>query len=147
MFLSRIRTWFPTGRTLATVIASALVGGIVAIGGFQWIQTYHGTKPVQPPRDAHFAAVGRAYLPQLAQAYARAWNDGATALESGQPISAALDLVGKNWTSDRTALFDKVVAPELATIVPESVSDADITVQERAALAAAWRGFAAGLTR
>ena len=80
-------------------------------------------------------------------AYARAWDEGAIALDSGQPVSAALDLVAKNWTSGRTALFDKLVAPEFAKIVPESIKDSDVTPQERTALAAAWRGFAVGLTR
>lgn len=145
MSISRICTWFPTSRTLATVIVSAFVGGIATIGGFESFRSRSGTRQAQPPVDGRFVTLGRAYLPQLAQAYARAWNGGANALDSGQPISAALDSVGKNWTSSRTALFDKVVAPELSKIVPESVSDSDITPQERAALAAAWRGFAVGL--
>ncbi len=147
MFISRMPAWSKAGRTLAIVIASALVGGIVTIGGFEWLRSHNSARPSQPPRDAQFAALGRAYLPQLAEAYASAWNDGASALDSGQPISAALDLVGKNWTSGRTALFDKVVAPEFAKIVPESVSDSDVTQQERTAMVAAWRGFAAGLAR
>jgi len=129
------------------VIASAFVGGIVTIGGTVWLRSHNGAAPVQPPRDAQFTTLGRAYLPQLAEVYASAWNEGAKGLDSGQPISAALDLVGKNWTSGRTALFDKLVAPEFAKIVPESIKDSDITPKERTALAAAWRGFAAGLVR
>jgi hypothetical protein len=108
---------------------------------------HEGPNPAQPSRDAHLAAVGRAYLPQLGRAYAEAWNQGAVALDSGQPVSAALDLVAKNWTAGRTAVFDKLVAPEFAKIVPESIKDSDVTPKERAALAAAWRGFAVGLTK
>jgi hypothetical protein len=147
MFICRILSWFPASRTFATVIASALFGGILTIGGSAWIRSQHGAKPAPAPSDARFAALGRAYLPQLAQAYAHAWEEGATALDSGQPIGAALDLVGKNWTSSRTALFDKLVASEFAKIVPESIKDSDVTTGERSALAAAWRGFAAGLAR
>jgi len=147
MFISRLPAWFPTGRTLATVIASALVGGSVTFGVAVWLRSHDGANAAQPAHDAHFAALGRAYLPQLAEAYSRAWDQGAIALDSGQPVSAALDLVAKNWTSGRTVLFDKHVAPEFAKIVPESIKDSDVTPQERTALAAAWRGFAVGLTR
>jgi hypothetical protein len=147
MFIRPIPAWFPTGRILVTVIASALVGGIATFGGSQWLERHGGAKPVEPSRDPQFVALGRAYLPQLGQAWARAWNEGASAVDSGQPISAALDLVGKNWTASRTSLFDKLVAPEFAKIVPESIKDSDITSSERAALAAAWRGFAAGLAK
>jgi hypothetical protein len=145
MSISRISAHIPNRRTLAIVVASAVCGGIVTISGFACVKSHDAPKPVQPSSDAHFAALARIYRPQLAQAYARAWTEGAAALDSGQPISAALDLVGKSWTSSRTALFDKLVAPEFAKIVPESISDADVTAAERTALAAAWRGFAAGL--
>jgi len=147
MLIRRLLALFPTGRTLVTVIASALVGGSVAFGVSEWLRTHDRSSPPQPPHDAHFAALGRAYSPQLAEAYARAWDQGAIAVDSGQPISAALDLVAKSWASGRTALFDKLVAPEFGKIVPESVKDSDVTAQERTALAAAWRGFAVGLTR
>jgi hypothetical protein len=147
MFIIGIPAWFPTRRTLVTVIASALVGASVTFGIAAWLQTHDGANAAQPPHDAHFAAVGRAYLPRLAEEYARAWDQGAIALDSGQPVSAAVDLVAKNWTSGRTALFDKLVAPEFAKIVPESIKESDVTPQKRTALAAAWRGFAVGLTR
>ncbi len=147
MFISRLPSWFPTGRTLVTVVVSALVGGSATFGIAAWLRSHDGANAAQPHHDVHFAALGRAYLPQLALAYSRAWDQGAVALDSGQPVSAALDLVAKNWTSGRTALFDKLVAPEFAKIVPESIKDSDVTPQERTALAAAWRGFAAGLTR
>ena len=139
MFISRFSAWFPTGRTLVTVIASALVGGSATFGIAAWLRSHEGANAAQPGHDAHFAALGRAYLPQLALAYSRAWDQGAAALDSGQPVSAAIDLVAKNWMSGRTALFDKLVAPELGKIVPESIKDSDVTQAERTALAAAWR--------
>jgi hypothetical protein len=147
MVISRLRAWFPTGRTLVTVIASALVGGTVVFGISSWLRTHDGGNAAQPPHDARFVTLGRTYLRQLGAVYAGAWNQGAIALDSGQPVSTALDLVAKDWTSGRTALFDKLVAPEFAKIVPESVKDSDITPQERTGLAAAWRGFVVGLTR
>jgi len=147
MLISRTPAWFPTGRTLVTVIASALIGAAATFGVSEWLRTVDRSDPSQPSRDPHLAAIGRAYLTQLAEAYAQAWDQGATALDSGQPVSTALDLVAKNWAAGRTAVFDKVVAPEFAKIVPESIKDTDVTPQERAALAAAWRGFAVGLIK
>jgi hypothetical protein len=147
MLLRRLPAWFPTGRTLVTAIASALIGGSITFGVSALLRIHDGANAAHTPHDAHFAALGRAYLPQLAEAYARAWDQGAIALDSGQPVSAALDRVAKNWTSGRTALFDKLVAPEFAKVVPESIKDSDVTPQKRTALAAAWRGFAVGLTR
>ena len=147
MLLGRLPVWLPSGRTLLTVIASALLGGGATFGAFTWLKSHDGAHAAGVQRDAHFAALGRLYRPQLARAYAQAWEAGATALDSGQSISATLDEVAKNWTSARTALFDKLVAPEFARIVPESIKDSDVTPTERAELAAAWRGFAAGLTR
>ncbi len=147
MFISRLPAWLPTGRTLVTMTAAALVGGSVTFGISAWLRSHDGANAVQPPHDARFVALGRAYRPQLALAYAQAWNQGATALDSGQPVSAALELVVKNWTASRTALFNKLVAPEFAKIVPESIKDSDVTPQERAGLSAAWRGLAVGLTK
>jgi hypothetical protein len=147
MLFSRLQAWLPTRRALVTVIASALVGGAMTVGALGWFRAHDSANLAPPSRDAQFAALGRAYLPQLADAYAQAWNQGAIALDSGQPLSAALDLVAKNWTSGRTALYDKLVAPEFAKIVAESIKDSDVTPQERTAMASAWRGFASGLTK
>jgi hypothetical protein len=151
MFNRRFLACFPCGWAFLTVVASAVAGGFLAVAGAEWLARPHVARMAQaqpqPPCDARFTPLGQSYLPELAQAYAGAWNEGASALESGQPISAALDLVGKTWTSNRTALFDKLIAPAFAKVVPESIRDSDVTPQERAALAAAWRGFAAGLLR
>jgi hypothetical protein len=124
-----------------------MVGGATTIGVSQWLRTHNDGNSSRSLPDTHFAAVGRAYLPRLGETYAQAWNQGAIALDSGQPISAALDLVAKNWATDRSALFDKLLAPELTKIVPESIKDSDVTPFERAAMAAAWRGLARGLNR
>ena len=100
-----------------------------------------------PPRDPHFVALGKAYLPELGAAYAAAWEEGAKQLEAGGGISTAVDAVAKSWSSGRTQLYDHVLTPEFAKIVAESIKDTDVSADERAAMAAAWRGLALGLAK
>jgi len=106
------------------------------------------SKPVPSPsypHNAEFVAIGRSYLPQLGQAYSAAWEEGAKQLEASGGVAASLDAVSKNWSLNRTQLYDRVLTPAFAKILPESVNDADVTPQERAAMAAAWRGLSLGL--
>jgi hypothetical protein len=49
--------------------------------------------------DVRFIPLGMTYLPELSRVYAAAWNQGAKALESGQPVTAALKSVGQSWDS------------------------------------------------
>ncbi len=143
MAISGIRDLIPSPRTLLSVGLSSLLGGALAIG-VSW--HLHGPEgPSGPPRDPRFVSIGRAYLPELGKAYAAAWEEGARGLDSGQPVSAAIAAVGRAWDANRTRLFDRMATPEFTGIVPESLQDADVTAQQRGALAAAWRGFAAGL--
>ena len=148
MLITRLWSLFPSRRTLVTVTLSSVLGGAVVIGVSDWLPTSndHPGSP-QPPHDRRYVSLGRAYLPQLGKAYAAAWDQGAKALDSGQGISAALDTVAQTWTANRTEIYDKLLTPELAKIVPESVKDSDVTPAERAAMAAAWRGFALGLKK
>jgi hypothetical protein len=145
MAINGIWAMIPSGRTLLTVALSSLLGGAVAIGVSAYLGRPAG--PPAPPTDPNFVRIGRAYLPGLGKAYAAAWEEGAKALDAGQPFSAALDAVGKAWNANRTQLFDRTATSEFAKILPESQKDADVTPQQRAAMAAAWRGFAAGLGR
>jgi len=140
-----IRDLIPSPRTLLSVALSSLLGGAVAIGVSDRLRAPAG--PPAPPTDPKFVRLGRAYLPELGKAYAAAWEEGAKALDAGQPLSAAIAAVGKTWDANRTQLFDQKATPEFAKIVPESQKDADITPQQRAAMTAAWRGFASGLGR
>jgi hypothetical protein len=145
---TRLWSLFPDRRTLVTVTLSSVLGGALAIGVADWLQTSAGpTGNPQPSHDRRFVSLGRAYLPRLGKAYAAAWDQGAKALDSGQGISAALDTVAQSWTANRTEIYDKLLTPELAKIVSESVKDSDITPTERAAMAAAWRGLALGLSK
>jgi hypothetical protein len=97
--------------------------------------------------DARFTSLGHKYLPQLGQAYAKAWNEGAKSLEAGQPMVEALQTVSQVWNENRVHLFDQVIGPELTKIVPEGRPDPEISLADRLALARAWRGIAAGLTK
>jgi hypothetical protein len=121
------------------------MGGAVAIGVSVYLHEPAG--PPAPLQDTHFVKVGRAYLPGLGKAYAAAWEEGAKGLDAGQAFSAAVAAVGKAWDANRAQLFDQVATPEFAKIIPESQKDADVTPQQRAAMAAAWRGLASGLRK
>jgi hypothetical protein len=143
MAISGLRDLIPSPSTLLAVGLSSLLGGVVAIGVSARLGEPAG--PPAPPQDPHFVKFGRAYLPGLGKAYAAAWEEGAKGLEAGQPLSGAIAAVGKAWDANRAQLFDRMATPEFAKIVPESQKDADLTPQQRAAMAAAWRGFASGL--
>jgi hypothetical protein len=139
----------PSRRTLLLIAVSSLVGGALSLGAFLWLRSAGGVSPSPqpPPHDPRFVPLGSHYHIQLRKAYAAAWEDGAKALDAGIGVSTALDTVAKSWTTRRTDLFDKLVTPEFSKILPESVKDADVSAAERAAMAAAWRGFALGLVR
>ena len=98
-----------------------------------------------PALDSRFVTLGRAYLPELGKAYATAWNEGAKALESGQPVAAAIKTVGQSWDSGRGQLFDRLITPELTKIVADGQPESEVTAAARQALVRAWRGFASGL--
>ena len=145
MLMTRLLSLLPSPRSVTTVAISGVMGAAVSIGVSQWLRTSDRPAPSPPPVDRRFVALGRAYLPQLGNAYAAAWDHGAKALDSGQSLSTALDLVAQTWTTNRTEIYNKLLTPEQINIVPESTKDADVTPAERAAMAAAWRGFALGL--
>jgi hypothetical protein len=140
--------FFPTRRTVAAIAISAALGAVLAIFVSSRIVSpgHSVAKPVNPS-NARFTAIGHAYLPALGKAYAAAWEEGAKKLEAGASVAESLDVVSKTWSSNRTQLYDQLITPEFAKIVAESVKDADVTPQERAALAAAWRGFSLGLAK
>lgn len=125
-------------RVSLAISAAALLGlGILLLSP--------GPRPAS--RDDRFIRLGRAYPPELGRVYAAAWREGARRLDDGEPIASAIRAVHQAWEAGRIRLFDRVVTPEFAAIVPENPSgtlagegDAD-----RKALAWAWREFAAGL--
>jgi hypothetical protein len=148
MLINQIWAGIPGRSTLLTVALSSLMGGVLAIGISTWLESPVGPPPSPvPPHDPHFVHLGRAYLPELGKAYATSWEDGAKGLETGQNISSALSAVAKAWGTNRTQLFDQMATPEFRKVIAETKKDADVTPQERAAMAAAWRGFALGLRK
>jgi len=148
MALNRLWSLLPSLHTLATILLSSLVGAALAIAAAVWLQAPARPAPSRPsPSDPRFVALGKDYLPRLANVYAAAWEEGAKQLEAGSAISSAFDAVSKSWASSRTQLFDHVITPEFAKIVAESVKDTDVTAEERSAMAAAWRGLSQGLAQ
>jgi hypothetical protein len=148
MWTNRLSLVLPSRNILVTAVVSSIGGAVVAFAVLLFIGLMGNPAPSPgPPHDPRFVSVGRAYLPQLGLAYAGAWNEGAAQLESGKSISAALDVVSKSWSSRRAQLYDHVLTPQFSRIVAESVKDEDVTPQERAALAAAWRGLSLGLAK
>jgi hypothetical protein len=95
--------------------------------------------------DAAFESVGQEYASSLPEACGSAWVAGARDLDRGSTVSASLLHVAKLWDEARKASFNELVAPKLAEIVPEASAEKEISPAQRRALAAAWRGFAAGL--
>ena len=87
--------------------------------------------------DVRFIPLGKTYLPELSLVYAAAWNEGAKAHESGQPITAALKSVGQSWDSGQVQFFDSLVTPEFSKFVPENQPEAEAKPTDLAALARA----------
>ena len=146
MSLNRLWLLLPGWRSLIMVLVSTAVGAALAIVVSHGFTTPDKPAPNPgPPHDQRFVTLGKAYLPQLGQAYSAAWEEGAKQLEAGKGVSLALDAVSKAWSANRTQLYDHVLTPEFSRIVAENVNDTDVTPTERAALAAAWRGLAFGM--
>jgi hypothetical protein len=79
--------------------------------------------------------------------YASAWYEGARKLEEGRTVEDAIAEVARSWEAGRVDLFDRLVTPEFAAIVPQGASHPPRLegVTDRRAMARAWRAFAAGL--
>lgn len=127
-------------------------GAMAVIGGAIYWGIAHGWKipdnppsPLPPAPSSSFVELGARYGPEMCAAYAKAWDSAAPTIESTGDVGAALDLVGKSWESGRTSLFTSEVSPEFVKIVPEGTAPSDVTDQQRADLAKAWREFAEGL--
>lgn len=142
----------PTPRPATNTSAVTVAGGLLqlallAFGAFGVWTLYrdHTPAPTPNPATVDYKALGRDYAAALGPAYVAAWGDGAAALEAGKAIPEALDVVAKRWDADRTALFAGRVSPAFSRVVPESADPKTLTPEQRAALAKAWREFAAGL--
>jgi hypothetical protein len=153
MLIQWFRQWqsrLLPGKTILLIVLSGTAGAgltVTAPSIIAWLGGgSHPSPPAPPVFDARFIPLGKAYGPELGRAYAAAWNEGAKALEAGQPVAASLKTVSDAWDTARVQLFDKLVTPEFSKIIPEGQADADALLVNRMALARAWRGFAIGLS-
>jgi hypothetical protein len=131
---SRLRTSFLFTTCAILAVSLALSSGACRARRAGWVGL-----------DGRFIPLGQNYLPELGRLYGKAWVEGAKRLESGQSVPAALTTVRTLWDAGRVQLFDRMVTPEFARIVAENRDSSQYTFAERAALAKAWLGFAAGL--
>ena len=116
-------------------LGAGLAVGVPALHTWLWGD---GSKPAPPPvLNVRFIPLGKTYLPELNRVYAAAWNEGAKALESGQPVTAALKSVGQSWDSGQVQLFDRLVTPEFSKFVAENQPKAEAKPTDLAALALA----------
>jgi hypothetical protein len=95
--------------------------------------------------EGRFILLGQSYLPELGHAYAAAWNEGASCLEAGSSLASSLQRVSRSWEAGRIQLFDRLITPELAKIVPEGQTGPQAGYTQRLAMARAWRAMASGL--
>jgi hypothetical protein len=91
-------------------------------------------------------AVGTTYAKQLLAADAAAWEAGAKLQDSSATLEASLQTVGTTWATSRTSVYQATVTPVLSRIVPEGTADADVTPAQHAAMAAAMRSIAKGVS-
>lgn len=146
-FLERVRGALPGKSTVAALSASFILGTLMSIGGVSCRSAPDRPAPLAPLSPQGLIRLGRTYTGNLGKVYASAWETGASALEAGKSVSEAVDSVAAAWDQDRVRLFNRFVAIEFDKIVPQGKADSEISTAERAALARAWRGFAAGLRK
>lgn len=130
-----VRAW---GPTFLIVVVSVSAGALLA-----------NRRPSGPasPAAERVLAIGRTYPRELGGVYAEAWLKGAETLDSGRSVPESLDVVAREWSAGRVALFDRAVASEFAGIVPEGKPDGEVSAADKAALASLWRAFATGLAK
>jgi hypothetical protein len=99
--------------------------------------------PVPPQPETPFQAVIRSYVTGSRLAYADAWDAAAGALESGQTVSQAMDVLGKTLGTKRSASFESTIKPQLVSLLPEGAEPTDAA--KRAQVVAFWRSIAAAI--
>lgn len=128
------------------LIGLSQVGSVVCLGVGLWLGGFNLARPdFSPPVDPAFVPIARAYSGVILDSYASAWATAADEVTAGKPIAEALAGVRANWETARTPEYKAKVSPAFAAIVPEGTPDAQVAPAQRAALAAAFRGFAKGL--
>ena len=133
--------------TRLSVVASYLMAMMLgaAVGATVEHEFHFEPSVAFRPADP-IAAAGKAYGSRLLKIYAAAWQDGARKIDGGGSVEAGIAAVSVSWQTQRAALYKATMTPILNAIVPEGTADGDITPAQRAAVAAAFRSFAAGLS-
>lgn len=122
-------------------VAALLLEGL----GIVWF-TRQPSSPSPGDIDASFVSIGRTYRTPLAEAYGKAWDDGAKLLDAGQTPEAALNAVATSFQSNRLAAFQAAIKAPLNSVIPDGTDPAKITDAQRAAYAKAFRGLRKGLS-
>jgi hypothetical protein len=120
----------------------------VLVGVLGW-EFYKGRPSPTPPTpvadyDPAFVPIGRQLAAKFGADYASAVEDGCKLLDSGQTRTMANETIAKAFSTNRQASFDAVATNALAGLVPASKTDKDITADDRAKIARAYRGLAKG---
>lgn len=134
------------GRKDFLLIALSQMGSVVALGVGLWLGGFNlGGPDSAPSVDKSFIPIARAYKEVILDSYAAAWTVAADEVAAGKPVVEALAGIRPSWESARTPEYKATVTPALNAIVAEGTPDSEISPIQRAALAAAFRGFAEGV--
>ncbi len=145
--LAQIRKSLPGRSAVVSILSSFALGVLLSTGGVSCRSVPDRPAPLAPLSSAGLIRLGKTYTVNLGKVYASAWEAGAKALDSGKPVSSALDTIRESWDRDRTQLFNRFVAIEFDKIVPQGKPEAELTAEDRANLSKAWRSFASGLRK
>lgn len=132
-----------TRKTVTSIALDVALVAVLLLAGFAAGRKTQDTTPTGV--DKALVPIGRAYAGVILGSYATAWQTAAGDVDAGKPVADALAAVKASWEADRTKQYQATVSPAFAAIVPEATPDESITPAQRAALAAAFRGFAQGL--
>lgn len=121
---------------------------LVVAGVLGW-EVYKGRTPSPTPTpvadyDPAFVPIGKRLAAQFGGDYASAVEDGCKLLDSGQTRSMANETIAKAFSANRQSSFDSIATSALSGLVPASKSDKDLTSDDRAKIARAYRGLAKG---
>lgn len=111
------------------------------------LSTFLPSKPVVVLSDDRVIAGGQKYKDMLGKAYGDAWNVGANSLDKGVGLGDVMAQIGREWQAGRDRAFAATITPVIDGVVPEGTPDKDVTVTQKAQLAAGFRKFAEGLSK
>jgi hypothetical protein len=100
-------------------------------------------EPPEAQAAAGGLALGKAYKPILAGAYAAGWEAAAAALDSGGSVADAQVALQETFQQARRQSFALKMVPALNRVLPEGTEPA--TPAQRKAVVGYWRAVAKGL--